>query len=79
MNWVVAADQLTQETTRLARRLANGPPWLWRGESEDEPMLDRNIEAQLEDSSPVSRVVLRRMILHGRAFVEKRKPEFRGN
>jgi 2-(1,2-epoxy-1,2-dihydrophenyl)acetyl-CoA isomerase len=81
VNWVVPGDQLTQETARIARRLADGPTNAY-GEAKRlmNHSLERNIEAQMEEElAAFARCAHTRDLAEGvAAFVEKRKPVFSG-
>jgi 2-(1,2-epoxy-1,2-dihydrophenyl)acetyl-CoA isomerase len=81
VNWVVAAEQLGSETEAIARRLALGPT-LTFGEIKrlvnESP--DQTLAAQLEiETDAFARCAGTRDFAEGvTAFVEKRKPVFRG-
>jgi 2-(1,2-epoxy-1,2-dihydrophenyl)acetyl-CoA isomerase len=81
VNWVVPADQLAQETARIAHRLANGPT-LAHGEAKRlmDHSLERSIETQMEEElMAFARCARTRDLAEGvAAFIEKRKPAFRG-
>jgi len=81
VNWVAPAGELAQHTARIARRLASGPT-LAHGEAkrllQDSP--ERSIETQMElELMAFARCARTRDLAEGvAAFVEKRKPVFRG-
>jgi 2-(1,2-epoxy-1,2-dihydrophenyl)acetyl-CoA isomerase len=81
VNWVFPGDQLAQETTRIARRLAEGPT---RAYAEAKRLmnhsLERSIETQMEEElAAFARCAQTHDLAEGvAAFVEKRKPAFRG-
>jgi 2-(1,2-epoxy-1,2-dihydrophenyl)acetyl-CoA isomerase len=81
VNWVVPADQLAQETDRIARRLAKGPTRAY-GEAKRlmNHSLERSIETQMEEElTAFARCAQTRDLAEGvAAFVEKRKAQFRG-
>jgi 2-(1,2-epoxy-1,2-dihydrophenyl)acetyl-CoA isomerase len=81
INWVVPGDQLAQETARIAGRLANGPT-VAHGEAKRlmHHSLERSIETQMEEElMAFARCAHTRDLAEGvAAFVEKRKPAFRG-
>jgi len=81
VNWVVPADQLAQETDRIARRLAEGPTRAY-GEAKRlmNHSLERSIETQMEEElAAFARCAQTRDLAEGvAAFVEKRKAQFRG-
>ena len=82
VNWVVAADQLEAQTQQIATRLANGPTAAY-GESKRllYQSFDRSIETQMEDELVAFAGLARntRDLAEGvAAFVEKRKPDFKG-
>ena len=81
VNWVVAADQRDQETLRVASRLAKGPTFAY-GEAKRlaNQSLERSLEAQMEDElAAFARCARTGDLVEGvAAFVEKRKPSFRG-
>jgi 2-(1,2-epoxy-1,2-dihydrophenyl)acetyl-CoA isomerase len=81
VNWVVPAEQLAQETRRIARELAKGPT---RAYGEAKRLFNRSlevaIEAQMEDElAAFARCATTHDLADGvAAFVEKRKPDFKG-
>jgi 2-(1,2-epoxy-1,2-dihydrophenyl)acetyl-CoA isomerase len=81
VNWVVPADQLAPDTARIARRLADGPTAAY-GEAKRlmNQSFERSIETQMEEElAAFARCALTRDLAEGvAAFVEKRKPVFRG-
>jgi 2-(1,2-epoxy-1,2-dihydrophenyl)acetyl-CoA isomerase len=81
VNWVVPADQLVQETQRIARELAKGPTVAF-GEAKRlmNQSLDRSIETQMEEElAAFARCARTHDLAEGvAAFVEKRKPVFEG-
>jgi 2-(1,2-epoxy-1,2-dihydrophenyl)acetyl-CoA isomerase len=81
VNWVVPADQLTQETQRIARELASGPTVAY-GEAKRlmNQSLDRSIDTQMEEElAAFARCARTHDLAEGvAAFVEKRKPAFEG-
>jgi len=81
VNWVVPADQLAQETARIAHRLADGPTKA-HGEAKQliNHSLERSIETQMEEElAAFARCAQTRDLAEGvAAFVEKRKPGFSG-
>jgi 2-(1,2-epoxy-1,2-dihydrophenyl)acetyl-CoA isomerase len=81
VNWVVPAEQLAAETARLAQRLANGPTRAY-GEAKRliNQSLGRSMETQMEEELfAFARCARTRDLAEGvTAFVEKRKPVFRG-
>jgi len=81
VNWVVPADQLAQETARIASRLASGPTVAY-GEAKRliDHSLERSIETQMEEElMAFARCARTRDLAEGvAAFVEKRKPAFSG-
>jgi 2-(1,2-epoxy-1,2-dihydrophenyl)acetyl-CoA isomerase len=81
VNWVVPADQIAQETARIARRLADGPTKA-HGEAKRlmNHSLERSIETQMEEElAAFARCAQTRDLAEGvAAFVEKRKPAFSG-
>jgi 2-(1,2-epoxy-1,2-dihydrophenyl)acetyl-CoA isomerase len=81
VNWVVADDKLEEETQRIARRLADGPTGAYAqakrlvNQSFATPM-DKQMEEELLAFSHCARGAdLREGVT---AFVEKRKPSFKG-
>lgn len=82
VNRVIAADQLTAETEELARRLAAGPA---RAFAETKALVNRalhdGLPAQLDaEALAFARCAATRDFAEGvTAFVEKRKPVFRGD
>ena len=81
VNWVVPADRLEAETNRIAERLAAGPP-LALGETNRliAPAIENSLSPQLDaERDAFRRSAQTRDFRAGvTAFVEKRKPEFRG-
>ena len=81
VNWVVPADQLTQETQRIARELASGPTVAY-GEAKRlmNQSLDRSIDTQMEEElAAFARCARTHDLAEGvAAFVGKRKPAFEG-
>ena len=81
VNWVVAGDKLVEETTRIARRLADGPTGAY---AEAKRLINQSfattIETQMEEElQAFSRCARGTDLKEGvTAFVEKRKPVFRG-
>jgi|PlaIllAssembly_1097288.scaffolds.fasta_scaffold314389_2 2-(1,2-epoxy-1,2-dihydrophenyl)acetyl-CoA isomerase len=82
VNHVIAADQLAAETEKLARRLAAGPA---RAFAETKALANRalhdGLAAQLDaEALAFARCAATRDFAEGvTAFVEKRKPVFRGD
>jgi len=81
VNWVVPADQLTQETHRIARELARGPTVAY-GEAKRlmNQSFERSVETQMEEElGAFARCAKTHDLAEGvAAFVEKRKPQFKG-
>lgn len=81
LNWVVPAAQLAEETARVARRLASGPT---RAYAEAKRLLNdspgRSMETQMEEELfAFARCARTRDFADGvTAFVEKRRPQFKG-
>jgi len=82
INFVVPADSLEAETGKLARRLANGPTYVY---GKSKALLYRSMESEFESqlqaeaesfADCASRTDFREGVT---AFVEKRKPTFTGN
>jgi len=82
VNWVVPADQLAQETQRIARELAKGPTVAY-GEAKRlmNQSFDRSVETQMEEElAAFARCATTQDLAEGvAAFVEKRKPQFKGH
>ena len=82
VNWVVASADLATETARLARRLVSGPTLAY-GETKAlvNRAFERPLAAQLDaEAQAFARCAGTRDLAEGvTAFVEKRKPEFKGN
>ena len=80
-NWVVAPEALTDETARIARRLAAGPTIAYRYMKEN---LNRAMGGDVDDCLDLEathHVHCAQTEDHreaSRAFVEKREPAFRG-
>jgi 2-(1,2-epoxy-1,2-dihydrophenyl)acetyl-CoA isomerase len=81
VNWVVPAAELAQETARIAKRLANGPTHAY---AEAKRLLNdspgRSMETQMEEELfAFGRCARTQDFADGvTAFVEKRKPQFKG-
>lgn len=82
VNWVVPADQLAQEAQRIIERLSKGPTTAY-GEAKRlmNASFDRGMEAQMEDELVAFAKCARTQDLREgvSAFVQKRKPTFKGN
>jgi 2-(1,2-epoxy-1,2-dihydrophenyl)acetyl-CoA isomerase len=82
VNWVVGAGELAAETAKLAGRLAQGPTAAfaetkWLVNRSYEQALAPQLEAEME---AFARCAVTRDFAEGvTAFVEKRKPNFKGN
>ncbi len=81
VNWLAPAGALAEEAGRIAARLANGPTVAY-GEAKRlmNASLDRGMETQMEDELiAFGRCAVTDDLREGvTAFVEKRKPAFRG-
>jgi 2-(1,2-epoxy-1,2-dihydrophenyl)acetyl-CoA isomerase len=81
VNWVVPEAQVPEETQRIAQRLASGPTRAY-GEAKRllNASLERSMETQMEEELfAFSRCARTRDLAEGvTAFVEKRRPVFRG-
>jgi len=81
VNWVVPADQLAQETQRIARELAKGPTVAY-GEAKRlmNQSFERSVETQMEEElAAFARCAKTQDLAEGvAAFVEKRKAQFKG-
>jgi 2-(1,2-epoxy-1,2-dihydrophenyl)acetyl-CoA isomerase len=80
VNWVVAEDKLIEETARIARRLADGPTGAY---AEAKRLINQSLDplnAQMEaELQAFARCARGPDLKEGvTAFVEKRKPIFRG-
>jgi 2-(1,2-epoxy-1,2-dihydrophenyl)acetyl-CoA isomerase len=81
LNWVVPAGELAAETARIAKRLASGPTHAY-GEAKrllnDSPA--RSMETQMEEELfAFARCARTQDFADGvAAFVEKRRPQFKG-
>jgi len=82
VNWVVPADRLAAETQRIAQRLASGPTVAY-GEAKRllNQSFDRSLETQMEEElQAFARCAATHDLQEGvGAFVEKRKPQFKGS
>lgn len=82
VNWVVPVEQLAQESERIVARLAKGPTIAY-GEAKRllNASFDRGMESQMEDELVAFAKCARTQDLREgvAAFVQKRKPTFRGN
>lgn len=81
VNWVVPNEKLADETARLAQRLANGPTHAYaEAKHLMNQSLGTSIEAQMEEElAAFARCARTADLREGvSAFVEKRKPTFRG-
>lgn len=82
VNWVVAGDKLAEETAKIAQRLAAGPT---KAYAEAKRLMNQSlatsIETQMEEELfAFSRCARTADLKEGvTAFVEKRKPVFRGH
>lgn len=82
VNWVVPSDQLAAETAKLARRLADGPTAAF---GEAKRLVNQSFSTPMEKQMEEELLAFARGarghdLPEGvRAFVEKRKPVFRGN
>jgi 2-(1,2-epoxy-1,2-dihydrophenyl)acetyl-CoA isomerase len=82
VNWLVPAAELNAQTQRIAGRLAQGPTHAY---AETKRLLnqslERSLETQMEDElQAFARCALTSDLAEGvTAFVEKRKPQFKGN
>ena len=81
VNWVVPAAHLAAETARIAQRLASGPTFTY-GETKAllSQAFESSLETQLEaETQAFARCAATEDLREGvTAFVEKRKPVFRG-
>ena len=81
VNWVVPAGEFEQRATEIAQRLAAGPT---RAHAEAKRLLNGSLETTIEtqmerELAAFSRCARTEDLREGiTAFVEKRKPEFRG-
>jgi 2-(1,2-epoxy-1,2-dihydrophenyl)acetyl-CoA isomerase len=80
VNWVVAEDKLIEETARIARRLADGPTGAY---AEAKRLINQSLDplnAQMEEElQAFARCARGADLKEGvTAFVEKRKPIFKG-
>jgi 2-(1,2-epoxy-1,2-dihydrophenyl)acetyl-CoA isomerase len=80
VNWVVPADKLASETSRIAQRLAAGPTGAYaeakRLVNQSLETLDNQMEQELQAFARCARSAdLKEGVT---AFIEKRKPVFRG-
>lgn len=81
VNWVVPADQLAQETQRIARELAKGPTVAYaEAKRLMNQSFERSIETQMEEElAAFARCAKTQDLAEGvAAFVEKRKAQFKG-
>jgi len=81
VNWVVPAAELSAHTQRIAFKLAQGPTHAY-GEAKRllNQSLERSLETQMEEElQAFARCALTSDLAEGvAAFVEKRKPQFKG-
>jgi 2-(1,2-epoxy-1,2-dihydrophenyl)acetyl-CoA isomerase len=81
VNWVVPAAELGAQTQRIAVKLAQGPTHAY-GEAKRllNQSLERSLETQMEEElQAFARCALTSDLAEGvAAFVEKRKPQFKG-
>ena len=81
VNWVVPAAELSAHTQRIAVKLAQGPTHAY-GEAKRllNQSLERSLETQMEEElQAFARCALTSDLAEGvAAFVEKRKPQFKG-
>jgi 2-(1,2-epoxy-1,2-dihydrophenyl)acetyl-CoA isomerase len=81
VNWVVPAAELSAQTQRIASRLAQGPTLAY---AEAKRLLNRSLESSVEtqmeeELQAFARCAVTSDLAEGvTAFVEKRKPVFRG-
>ena len=82
VNWVVPAAELSAQTQRIAVKLAQGPTHAY-GEAKRliNQSLERSLETQMEEElQAFARCALTSDLAEGvAAFVEKRKPQFKGS
>lgn len=81
VNWVVPRAELEAETTKLARRLAEGPTFaLGRAKQLLRSSLDQSWdELSHREAEAIAAAVRTADHLEGlRAFVQKRPPQFKG-
>jgi len=82
VNWVVPADQLAQETQRIARELAAGPTVAYaEAKRLMNQSFERSAETQMEEElAAFVRCATTHDLAEGvAAFVQKRKPQFSGD
>jgi 2-(1,2-epoxy-1,2-dihydrophenyl)acetyl-CoA isomerase len=82
VKWVVPADLLSTETQRIAKRLASGPTVAYaEAKRLMNQSFDRSIETQMEEELlAFARCAATHDLAEGiGAFVEKRKPQFKGS
>jgi 2-(1,2-epoxy-1,2-dihydrophenyl)acetyl-CoA isomerase len=82
INWIVPSTQLAEETKRIASCLAGGPTLAY-GEAKRlmNQSFDRSVETQMEEELlAFARCAATSDLAEGiAAFVEKRKPQFKGS
>ncbi len=82
VNWVVPAAALEEETQKIATRLASGPTYAL---ARTKALLNASSEADFDEQLDAERASFAACTTTGdfeegvRAFVEKRKPNFRGH